>query len=194
MSRFEHAFRRIADDLDRIGVGWALVGGLAVNIYTIPRRYRDIDISVVAPDAAAELADALRACGHHVYLAQHDSLGLIVVVHVMLAEATSSGVLIDLLPQACGFEPELVAAAPRLDVFGAPAPVARIGHLIACKAKAVADVDRARDRRDLLALLARADSEELELARAALRLSRARGGLRAGDPLEVLELFHERFA
>jgi hypothetical protein len=189
VTRFEAALRRVAADLDDLGVRWALVGGLAQSAYGIVRRLPDVDVTVDAPDAAAigALADALRGRGYTVHRASHDALGEIVVVHPFLPDGSPSGILIDLLPGAGGFEAELVAAARPREVLGGTVPVARIGHLIAFKVKAIGEVNRARDRKDLRALMALADEEELDLARKALRLSVERGVLRTEDPFEIVE-------
>jgi hypothetical protein len=189
VNRFQEALRRVAGDLDDLGVDWALVGGLGQSAYGIVRRLPDIDIAIDAPDDAAigALADTLRARGYAVHRAAHDVLGEIVVVHPFLADGRPSGILIDLLPRAGGFEAELVAAARRRDVLGLSVLVARIGHLIAFKVKAIGDVNRARDRTDLRALMAQADEDELNLAREALRLSAERGIWRADDPFEIVE-------
>ena len=189
MNRFEAALRRVAADLDDLGIGWALVGGLAQSAYGIVRRLPDVDVVVDARDAAAvaALADALRGRGYTVHRVAHDVLGDVVVIHPFLADGSPSGVLIDLLPRAGGFEAELVAAARRLEVRGMTVPVARIGHLIAFKVKAIGDVNRARDRKDLRALMALADEEELGLAREALRLSVERGVLRTDEPFEIVD-------
>jgi hypothetical protein len=43
--------RAIIDALDRAGVGYALVGGLAVSIYTTPRATEDVDMAIAPEDA-----------------------------------------------------------------------------------------------------------------------------------------------
>jgi len=188
MIRAGDALQCIATDLDAHSVRWALVGGLALHAHGIERPYPDIDIAIdMADDAAtATLVDALRARGHMVQRVPHDKLGEIVLVHPRIAGAAPLGVLVDLLPRACGFEAEIVAAARRMTVLGVPIPVARIGHLVAFKVKALHDVQRARDRMDLRALLVSATSDERALAREALRLSTERGVLRTDNPFAVL--------
>ena len=189
MNRFEVALRAVAADLDETGAGWALVGGLAQTSYGITRRLPDIDVVVNASDEATlgTLASALRSRGHTVHRGPHDKLGELAIVHPVLPDGRASGILVDLLPRACGFEPEIVAAARHRDVMGVSVPVARFGHLIAFKVKAIDDVSRARDRSDLRSLMALADEEELELAREALRLSVERGVLRTEDPFGIVE-------
>jgi hypothetical protein len=56
MNRLEAALRRAAEDLDRSGRPWALVGGFAVSARAEPRFTRDVDIAVMVDgDRAAEL-------------------------------------------------------------------------------------------------------------------------------------------
>jgi hypothetical protein len=120
----------------------------------------------IADDVATgALAAALQVRAHSVYRVPDEKLGQIVLVHAKLPQTGPSGVLFDLLPRACGFEAELVAAGRRLDVFDVSVPVARIGHLIALKVKVIAGLNRAKDRRDLRALLAQALDAALNRAR-----------------------------
>lgn len=55
--------RTIAAALEAASVGYALVGGLAVSIYTTPRATKDIDILVASRDLN-KLADALHPLGY----------------------------------------------------------------------------------------------------------------------------------
>jgi len=176
------ALRCMAAGLDSLGVGWALVGGLALIAYGVAWPCRDIDIAVATPDdaATAAVAAGLRACGHLVVHEPHDKLGDIVVVCPRMAGSAPAGVLFDLLPRGCGFEAEIVAAARRMPVRGLDAPVARPGHLIAYKVKAMHDVRRDRDREHLRALLRLSDDADRQLARQALRLSLERRPPRPG--------------
>jgi hypothetical protein len=55
VTSLEAALRRIADDLTRARVSFALIGGLAVSARTEPRFTRDADFAVaLAGDAEAE--------------------------------------------------------------------------------------------------------------------------------------------
>jgi hypothetical protein len=44
------ALKRIATDLDRVGVTWALIGGFAVSARSQPRFTHDVDIAVAVRD------------------------------------------------------------------------------------------------------------------------------------------------
>jgi hypothetical protein len=89
---------------------------------------------------------------------------------------------VDLLFASSGIEPEIVAAADRIEALpGLDLPVARIGHLIALKVLSRDDRLRPQDRVDLAALLARADAEAFGQAREALALVTRRGYQRERD-------------
>jgi hypothetical protein len=191
VTRLERALPCIAADLDELAVGWALVGGLALNAYGADPPSSDIDIVIrtADDDATRVLAGALRARGHLVHRVAHERLGEVVVVHPSISDAPPLGVLVDMLPRACGFEAEIVTAAQRMDVLGVKVPVARLGHLIAFKVKAIHDVMRARDRRHLAALLALATDADRDVASKALRLSVERGVLKVDDPFAIFDRY-----
>lgn len=53
--QFALALRRLDGDLDRVGVRWALIGGLAVSVRAEPRFTRDVDVAVaIDSDVEAE--------------------------------------------------------------------------------------------------------------------------------------------
>lgn len=54
--------RAIIDALERAGLAYALVGGLAVSMYTAPRATEDVDIGI-APEGAENAVNALAAIG-----------------------------------------------------------------------------------------------------------------------------------
>lgn len=169
--------------LEGLGRPWALVGGLAVSARAEPRFTRDIDLAVaVQSDADAEGL---------LFSLNHARYGLLTVIEqeaarrlatVRLAPPEAAGVVVDLLFASCGVEPEIVAAAERLEVLeGVIVPVARTGHLIAMKLLAQDDRLRPQDRVDLLHLIAAADAEELGRAREAVTLIQERGFGRSKD-------------
>lgn len=59
MTSVESALRKATADLNAIGARWALVGGLAVSVRTVPRFTRDLDFARSA--SLAEVAAALAA-------------------------------------------------------------------------------------------------------------------------------------
>lgn len=95
--------------------------------------------------------------------------------------------MVDLLFASSGIEPEVVAAADRIEaVPGFTVPVARLGHLIALKVSRD-DRTRPQDRVDLAALLTQADAAALGEAREALTLVAQRGFQRGRDLLAGLD-------
>jgi hypothetical protein len=191
LSRAEAALRRIAADLRELGRRFALVGGLAVSARTEPRLTRDADLAVlVADDRDAEaLVRDLQARGWRVVAAiEQNVAGRLATVRLALAGADVRGAVVDLLFASSGIEPEVVAAADRIDaVPGFTVPVARLGHLIALKVLARDDRTRPQDRVDLAALLTQADAAALGEAREALTLVARRGFQRGRDLLAGLD-------
>jgi predicted nucleotidyltransferase len=185
--RLQSVLRDIARALQREGVGWALVGGLAVSVRSEPRFTRDVDVAVAAADdgEAEALLRSLRAGGHRVQtLVEQEAIGRLATARLVPRGEESAGVVVDLLFASSGIEPEIVAAAEALEAFaGVAVPVARTGHLIATKLLAEEEA-RPFDRADMLALLACADDAEIDLARRAVRLIERRGFNR-GRSLEV---------
>jgi hypothetical protein len=55
-------FRRVIKALDVAGIPYAVVGGLAVSIYTAPRATEDIDLMVAQPDLSRAIS-AVSAAG-----------------------------------------------------------------------------------------------------------------------------------
>jgi len=186
LSRAEAALRRIVADLRELGRRFALVGGLAVSARTEPA-----DLAVlVADDRDAEaLVRDLQARGWRVVAAVEQNVaGRLATVRLALAGADVRGAVVDLLFASSGIEPEVVAAADRIEaVPGFTVPVARLGHLIALKVLARDDRTRPQDRVDLAALLTQADAAALGEAREALTLVARRGFQRGRDLLAGLD-------
>jgi len=167
------------------------VGGLAVSARAEPRLTRDVDVAVnVADDRAAEsLVADLGARGYGVLMVlEQQAAARLATVRLRPPGSGSEGVIVDLLFASSGIEPELVEAAERIATIGdLVMPVARTGHLIALKVLARDDRRRPQDYDDLLALTAAATSEEIERARASLRLIQQRGFARGKDLLPELQ-------
>lgn len=76
MNWLEAALRRAADDLNRSGRRWALVGGFAVSVRVEPRFTRDVDVVVMVDGdpAAEELVRSLMLNGYVLFSSlEHDS-------------------------------------------------------------------------------------------------------------------------
>ena len=190
MTTLEAALRRIAADLRRSNVEFALIGGLAVSIRTEPRFTRDVDIAVaVANDDEAEaLIRSLREAGYEVGgLVEQDAVGRLATVRLGVA-ADTDGPVVDLLFASSGIEPDIVAAAEPIELLpGLTLKVARVGHLVALKVLAREDVRRPQDIVDLRALLRTANQTELATARGALHLIAQRGYARQRDLVAQFE-------
>ncbi len=94
-----------------------------------------------------------------------------------------------------GFEREVVRAAELVELLpGLSLPVARSGHLQAMKLLAADDRERPQDQDDIRALLRDCDTQEIALARAALRLTTKRGYHRGKDLERALDAALERWA
>ncbi|MCL4809906.1 MAG: nucleotidyl transferase AbiEii/AbiGii toxin family protein [Thermoanaerobaculia bacterium] len=186
MTPLETALRAIAAGLDRRGLRWALVGGLAVSARAEPRTTRDVDVAVAVPDdAAAEaLVFSLGTEGWEVAAAvEQSAAGRLATIRLRPPfDRRGRGVVVDVLFASSGIEPEITREAERLEVLpGLVVPVARLGHLIAMKVLSRDDRTRPRDAEDLRGLLAEASDADLALARNALERIAARGFHRGRD-------------
>jgi predicted nucleotidyltransferase len=194
MNDYGELVREMSHHLREEGVGFALIGGLAVSVRTEPRTTKDVDFVVVAASEAAldRLIRDLRSSGW-IDLAngavfQRRATGSLALIR-MVPRRDAHGPCVDLLFGTSGIEPEIVAEAqtlkvgPRLSV-----PVARTGHLLALKVLA----NRLQDLADLARLLEVADSEELALAFESLALIEERGFHEGRDLRAELQAFIDR--
>lgn len=183
-SPVELAFRRAVADLDALRLRWALIGGLAISVRSAPRFTRDLDFAVaVTNDSEAEnVVHRLGGRGYRpVEVLEQEYAERLSGVR---PEHSGSDVIIDLLFASSGIENEVVAGATRLEVLPQlSAPVATAGHLIALKILA----GRNQDLTDLGQLIPAASAADLDTARDAVRLIRARGFNREQDVVADLE-------
>lgn len=188
MNVVTEGLRTIVAALDALGIGYAVIGGLAVSERSAPRFTTDVDIAVaVADDVAAEAAGrALQQRGFGVLAAlEHDATDRLATIR--LQPPGLQDVIVDVIFSSTGIEPEIVAAAtsalvaPNLRV-----PVARAGHLVAMKLLSVRE-GRAKDQMDLDSLRAVVDDEDVVLAREAVRLITERGYDRGKDLAAALD-------
>lgn len=190
MNRLEAALRAVGAELNQLGRAWALVGGVAVSARAEPRFTRDIDLALaVADDADAEaLVHALVPRGYRILASlEQESVGRLATVRLEAPGEGPEGVVVDLLFASSGVEPELVQAADVLEVFpGLPIRVARGGHLLALKVLSKGP-RRPQDAVDIAALLRRADTADLEEARAMCALVVRRGYGRGRNLVSLLE-------
>ena len=184
MTPLDAALRRVAEELVRSHVPFALVGGLAVSVRTEPRFTRDADLAVaLATDAEAEaLIHALRARGYGIgAIVEQEAVGRLATVRLTFSREPRVPV-VDLLFASSGIEAEVVADAEPLDLLpDLRLCVARTGHLIALKVLSRDDGRRPQDVVDLRALINVASPDELARARASVELIAARGFHRGRD-------------
>jgi len=177
-SPVESALRRAVADLDALRVRWALIGGLAVSVRSVPRFTKDLDFAIaVANDSEAkDVVHQLRGRGYQpVEVLEQEYVERLSGVRL---ERSGSDVIVDLLFASSGIENEVVTSAIRLEVLPQlSAPVATTGHLIALKTLA----GRNQDLTDLGSLIPAASTEDLDVAREAVRLIHARGFNREQD-------------
>ncbi|MBK6696959.1 MAG: nucleotidyl transferase AbiEii/AbiGii toxin family protein [Myxococcales bacterium] len=167
----------IAARLRHHGVGFALVGGLAVSIRAEVRFTRDVDIAVAfdTDEEVERLARAMTAEGFSpVAVVEHKERGRLAIVRMR----SPSGVVVDLLAASSGIEREIVDAAKPTAEF-AGVPVATAEHLLAMKVLSMRDA-RLQDRIDARGLLASGTLDLVEVRRV-LGLITARGFARGQD-------------
>jgi hypothetical protein len=183
-SPVEQALRHAVADLDALNARWALIGGLAISVRSIPRFTKDLDFAIaVADDSEAEdIEHRLRGRGYRpVEIIEQDYVERLSGVR---PEGAGSDAVVDLLFASSGIENEVVASATRLEVLpGLTAPVATTGHLIALKTLA----GRNQDLTDLESLIPGASTADLETARESVRLIQVRGFNREQDVISDLE-------
>jgi hypothetical protein len=183
-SPVELAFRRAVADLRALKVRWALIGGLAISVRSVPRFTKDLDFAVaVASDSEAEdVVHRLSGRGYRpVEVLEQEYVQRLSGVRL---EHGGSDVIIDLLFASSGIENEVVGSATRLEVLPRlSAPVATTGHLIALKILA----GRNQDLTDLGMLIPAASAQDLDMAREAVRLIQARGFNREQDVVADLD-------
>lgn len=159
--------KQVAQDLDELGVAWAVVGGLAVAVHAEPRFTRDIDVAVATDSDgdADEVVFQLQSKRYSIQtVLEHTTKGRLSTIR-LVPPAAQHGLLVDLLFASSGIE-DLIArmARPYELVPGLTLPVARAGHLAAMKALAYDPETRPQDLADLRAILASADDDDVALA------------------------------
>ena len=174
MNRLQTALADIGKVLDQKGVGWALIGGIAVSVRAEPRFTRDVDLAVaVKSDREAErLVGDLRGAGYEILeTVEQETTGRFATARLLPPGGDPGGVIVDLLFASSGIEPEVVATAEPLEVLpGLTVPVAGLPELIALKLLARDDVARPQDAGDLVALAALATVRDFESTRRLVRL------------------------
>jgi nucleotidyltransferase AbiEii toxin of type IV toxin-antitoxin system len=188
MTRLEQALGRVAQDLERRGARWALVGGLAFSVRAEPRTTRDIDLLIAAAtDAEAEsLVRDLCDLGYRLLeQLENEVTGRLATVRLSAPGAgVAGGVVLDLFFDYSGLEPEMVGRAELVALVPElRAPVVQLGDLLALKVLAA----RPRDLEDAGALVDKAEAEDLLLARQGLQALGRLGTHRRADLVGELD-------
>lgn len=183
------ALEQVLSHLQDLRVRAAVLGGLAVSVWTEPRFTRDVDLAVaVRADADAEqLVHRLTQRGYRLMATVEQTAAARLATARLLPPAESEeGMVVDLLFASSGIEPEIVDAALEVHIGGGtPVRVARVGHLVALKLLSQDPAARPQDALDLHALRSVLDAEETRRAREACALI-ARRGFHRGRELGLL--------
>lgn len=197
MSAFDNTLRQIGRDLDRLGIPWALVGGVAVSTRGAPRFTNDIDAAlVVASDTDRErLVTRLLDAGYILEtLLEDKETDELVTVRLVVPSVSGTQFLLDLLFATSGIEAEAVQSAERIAVTPRiKLPVASRPNLIAMKVLSAGAEGRGRDVEDLERLLQHASEDDLAEARRALALITERGRNRGKDLQAEFDRYLQRF-
>ncbi len=192
MSGILSQLRTATENLHELSNSWALVGALAVSVYTEPRTTRDIDIAIVLKTNEEQLRiiEQLQKRGFSKASVQMHTLPTHKLgFRLGIPTSTGTSVALDLLCSSTGIEEEIVLGANKLEVFPKLfIPVASVGHLIGMKLLSQNDSDRLRDRDDLHKLIQIASPDEISTASNAVRLIQERGFSRG---LNLVKLFSE---
>ena len=187
------ALEQILLHLKDQGARAAVLGGLAVSVWTEPRFTRDVDLAVaVQDDAVAELLiRRLTERGYRLVATVEQKVAARLATARLLPPGESEeGMIVDLLFASSGIEPEIVDEALDVDIGGStPVRVARAGHLVALKLLSQDPATRPQDALDLHALKSVLDAEETRRAREACELIVRRGFHRGRDLENLLKDF-----
>lgn len=171
-----------SDAVRALGRRFAMIGGLATSLRGEPRTTRDVDLAIASEDdadAEAFVRD-LTARGYRVVaILEQETTGRLATVR--LVSPVDGVTVVDLMFASCGIEREIVAAASNVELVGSSIPLAQRGHLVAMKLLSRDDRTRPQDAADLVALRARLEPADVEIARAACRLIEERRANRGRD-------------
>jgi hypothetical protein len=181
----EEALAEAAAHLQRLGVPFALDGGLAVSLRAEVRFTRDVDVAVsVEDDARLErVVRDLASSGYRaVAVVEHTERKRLATVRL----ASRLGIVVDLIAATCGIEAEIVERATPIDLDIGTVKVARAEELLAMKVLSMTD-RRLQDRIDASSLLLVNADLDMEAVRSNLRCIRERGYAREQDLEAKLE-------
>ena len=146
----EELIKKIAQELDRKGVPYMIIGGQAVLIYGEPRLTRDIDITIaLTPDDLSRVIDIIRTL--NLNLLVEDPEQFVKETWVLPAQDPESGFRVDFIFSWTPFEREAINMARIIEVEGYPVKFASPEAIIVLKIIS----GRARDYEDIRGILRR---------------------------------------
>lgn len=164
----EDALLRGIEALETVGVRYAIVGGLAVSAWAMPRATRDVDLYSELPDATRdELREELEKRGFDVP-AMEEELQRFGVFR----SRSRSGVFLDIFDAVGPLGDAILDRRKRVTVGERDIWLATAEDLAVLKAYS----DRARDFYDLIALLALDNIDQGYVTSWAVRLDESIGG------------------
>jgi hypothetical protein len=148
MTPLEQALHQIVAALDRLGIDYALIGGLANAIWGEPRATIDVDVTVAVDDQA--IPAALTSLATEFRLAVPDPVTFVAQTRVLPLD-TADGVRIDVIFALLPFELAAINRAHRVPIAGGSVRVVSAEDLILMKIIS----ERERDVADAEAIVRR---------------------------------------
>ncbi len=185
----------VAPPLQKIGVRFAVVGGIAVSFRTVERFTKDVDIAVaVENDAEAETAiHAISQSGYFVDTVLEQS-AVDRLSTVRMVPFGDKQMFVDLLFASSGIESEVVSSATTAEIApGLIVSIATIPSLIALKILSADWKRRPQDVLDLQQLISSTLETDIAEARQLLDLITTRGFNRNKDLQKDLDGYVEQF-
>ncbi len=153
----ERTLAEVTSALDRAGIPYMVVGGLAVLVHGIPRLTRDIDITIsLAPD---EMPRLLAALGPGFRPLVKDPAAFVEETHVLPVEG-AAGTRVDLIFAGLPFEEEAIRRAGMERLGEVEVRVCTPEDLVILKIVS----ERSRDREDVAGILERS-GDRMDLRR-----------------------------
>ncbi|MFT3745693.1 MAG: nucleotidyl transferase AbiEii/AbiGii toxin family protein [Pyrinomonadaceae bacterium] len=195
MKHLEAHTKVVTSRLNKMGVKFAVVGGIAVSFRSAVRTTNDLDLAVlVNNDAEAEsIVQSLMDLGYRPKIQlESDVTGRMSTVRMI--SAGEREVFVDLLFASSGIEQEVVQAADPIEIFpGIILSVATRPALIALKVLSANPETRRKDIDDLQNLIEASKPDEIAAARGLVNLITERGYNRTKDLQKDLDSYIEQF-
>ncbi|MEJ7624230.1 MAG: nucleotidyl transferase AbiEii/AbiGii toxin family protein [Pyrinomonadaceae bacterium] len=181
----------VAPPLQKSGVKFAVVGGMAVSFRTVERFTKDVDIAIAVENDAEAEAAVRTICVSDYFVdtvleqSAEDRLSTVRMVPFGDRE-----MFVDLLFASSGIESEVVSSATNAEIApGLVVPVATVSSLVALKVLSANWQRRPQDVLDLQQLISVATDAEVEESRRLLSLIEQRGYNRSKDLQSELDRY-----